>query len=311
MLFSFLIAYNLNIHYFKHKLNNVVNKKFIILVKIRSFKAMRAQLLYWFHNELSARSIPCEHRHPYWQLEILVSGLLRIGTIKKLREFKAPSLVLISPETLHAVQKNSGEGEAFSFKFQANEYQQNALGVFVAPNDYFGGWLYDTVIDLCRDEKQNSELFINKAHVLEHLLAALMEHVGRCLPGTLPTEPELFTRLREFVLMAGRAANIETASEYLKCSPAHLKYMFRRISREHPELDAGGSVKDFIDRVCVELIEKHLRYSKMSVGEIAEAVNFPDIYKLSRFYRRMRKMAPSEFRKNLVVHFTFEAKRSK
>jgi len=260
---------------------------------------MRTQFLYWFHNELSAKSLPCEHLHPYWQLEVVISGHLHIGPIKKMREFKAPCMVLVSPETLHTVQKSSGEGEAFSFKFQLIEHQQDFPGIFAIPNDYLGNWLYMTIINLFRSEKQNSELFINKVHLLEHLLAMLLEHIDTCLSGTLPAEPELLVRLREFVLMIGRDANIDTASKYLNCSPAHLKYMFRCISQTYSELGAGTSVKDFIDQVCVELIEKHLRYSKMPIGEIAKAVNFPDIYKLSRFYRRIRKITPSDFRKNL------------
>ncbi len=287
----------LNIHCSAYILNNKMNNVFIILVK-NGRRQMRTELLYWYFNSLTYESIPNEHCHPYWQMEVLIYGLLRIGPVKGLREFHAPAIVVISPETPHTVQKKSGEGEALSIKLQVDDHRLDHIGIFSVPDDDFCLWLQKTVAEMIANEKQNPEQLIRNLHVLEHLASAFFEHLAECVSENKPKEPQLFTRLREIVLTMGRAANIDSAAEQLKCTPAHLKYIFRCTSEQFPELHAGSSVKNFMDLICAEMIERYLKYSKLPVGKIAEASGFPDIYKFSRFYRRMRSRSPSEFRKN-------------
>ena len=82
---------------------------------------MDTKILYWYHNKLNNKSTPSFHRHPFYQVEIIIQGCLHIGPRKNIKIFKAPQIVIIPPNIEHTIGKNAGEGEALSFKIKSNK----------------------------------------------------------------------------------------------------------------------------------------------------------------------------------------------
>ena len=111
----------------------------------------------------------------------------------------------------------------------------------------------------------------------------------------LSRESPLFSRLYDLVHARGREVNVFLAAEELKMSVSKLKFRFVCESRNAPERNAGSSVKKYLDILLLDLIEDYLKYSALSIGEIARATRFSDIYSLSHFYKRMRGRAPTRF----------------
>ena len=259
---------------------------------------MDTKILYWYHNKLNNKSTPSFHRHPFYQVEIIIQGCLHIGPRKNIKIFKAPQIVIIPPNIEHTIGKNAGEGEALSFKIKSNKSYNFPKRIFTADNDYFTQWLTHAVKSLILE---NNAPLDSKIQVAGYIFDSLLEYLDNSLKKQECPEPEIFVLTREKVMAWGRLANIDNIAEALGFSAAHYKYVFRKTAIDNPSLGISTSPKDFIDNVLVEMIERYLKYSKMSISQVAASTNFPDIYKLSRFYFRIRGVSPTDFRKYHAV----------
>ena len=83
------------------------------------------------------------------------------------------------------------------------------------------------------------------------------------------------------------------AAEELNLTVSQLKYRFAGECAKAGLPDR--SAKHYIDRLLTELIESYLEYSMFSIGEIARATRFPDIYSMSHFYKRLRGRSPANW----------------
>jgi AraC-like DNA-binding protein len=61
----------------------------------------------------------------------------------------------------------------------------------------------------------------------------------------------------------------------------------------------GTALKRYVDRERCRVAESLVMYSDLNVGEIAESLNFIDIYSFSRFFKRQTGKSPRDFRKTL------------
>lgn len=129
---------------------------------------------------------------------------------------------------------------------------------------------------------------VENIRCMEYLLMDLLFELFRESGNPRP-EPDLPTRLNQLVQTRGREINVQIAAMELGMTVSQLKYQFRR------ESPSGCGLKKFLDEVLASLIENYLEYSKLSIGEIARAVRFPDIYSMSHFYRRIRGRPPKMF----------------
>ena len=254
---------------------------------------MDTKLLYRYHNNLQHKSKPNVHQHPFYQIEIITQGSIYINSQNNETEYNAPAIVIIPPNIKHTIAKESGSGEAFSFKIQTDILTKQPQKIFAMEQNCFTDWFYDSIVKLARSDNYSPTA---EGKLFEYTFSALFIHLGENSEKYKNAEPELFRRIREFTLSHGRLANIDTAAEYLGCSSAHLKYIFRKTAVENPSCNISTSPKDFIDNVILEMIERYLKYSDMPISQIAKSTQFPDIYKLSRFYCRMRGISPLKFR---------------
>ena len=256
---------------------------------------MYTKLLYWYHNELHHNSKPNTHRHPFYQLEIVLQGAINIEDSNTQHKINAPAIAVIPPNIEHTISKKEYEGEAFSFKLQSPEIKNIPQKIFTVEYDSFTQWLTETLSALILQAKYPP---ITQNEIITSLFSVFFTRLNKVYSSQKDTEPELFHQIREFVLVHGRLANIDNTAAHLHCTSNHLKYIFRKTALENPQFKTGTSPKIFIDNIILEMIERYLKYSKMSISQIAKSTKFPDIYKLSRFYFRMCGISPSEARRN-------------
>ena len=254
------------------------------------------ELLHWCHDQNEIIRQLTVHDHPHWQLEFCVGGRIAAHDGKKILTLQPGMVFLVPPQSSHGFQKPHPNTESYSFKFKIeDDTDLSGSRIRLVPPDSLTRWWGRVLLELIADETQGSLIVNHKQDALEYLLLNIMHYVYRGFQkGTALPEP--ITQLREMVLSEGREINVETAAARLGCTVSSLKYSFARAAKQCPELNGDTSVKRYLDRVCLELVENHLEYSSFSIGRIAETTGFPDIYALSRFYTRMRGFPPSHFK---------------
>lgn len=101
--------------------------------------------------------------------------------------------------------------------------------------------------------------------------------------------------LREFnYLVEQNFREKRTVQEYadlLNKSPKTLSNLFSKISEKSP-------LQLIHERITIEA-RRLLRYTDKSIKEITYDLNFEDIQTFSRFFKKMEKISPSDFKKNL------------
>jgi AraC-like DNA-binding protein len=257
---------------------------------------IQLELLHWCHDQNEVIRQLTIHDHPHWQLEFCVKGSIATYDIQKTLLLQPGMFFLVPPQSSHGFLKPHPNTESYSFKFKIdNDIHWSGANIrWISPDD-FTRWLGRVLLELIADETQGSLIVNHKQDALEYLLLSMVHYVYRGFQkGTALPEP--ITQLREMVLSEGRKINVEMAATRLGCTVSSLKYSFARAAKQCLELNGDTSVKRYLDRVCLELVENHLEYSSFSIGRIAETTGFPDIYALSRFYTRMRGFPPSHFK---------------
>ena len=254
--------------------------------------SMKKPQLKFLSHDVNLSLSDREHSHPYWQLEYVAGGApvaICDGSGKR-RELPPRTFVLIPPLTPHRFIR-SGEGTetcSFKFTFEAESVFSREIRLYSASQPFFE-WVAGQMEHLFA----GSCSVLQRNLLLEYLLMDLLHFVFQGTPAAGGESP-LFSRLYDLVHSRGREVNVSLAAEELNLTVSQLKYRFLCESRNAPERKAGTSVKRYIDGLLAELIEDYLKYSALTIGEIAKATRFPDIYSLSHFYKRMRGRAPTQ-----------------
>jgi|GEM_PF-4684124 AraC-like DNA-binding protein len=255
----------------------------------------RLKLLHWCHDKNEITRMLTIHDHPYWQLEFCTDGHIATHDGEKMLMLLPGMFFLVPPQAPHGFLKPCPGTESYSFKFQiADDVRLSADWATPVPPSPFTRWLGGVLLELVVNETQGSLSVNRKQDALEYLLSNVVHYVYR-EPRESTVLPEPIIQLREMVLSEGKRINVEMAAARLNCSVSRLKYLFARAAARCREVNGDTSVKRYLDRVCLELVENYLEYSSFSIGRIAETTGFPDIYALSRFYTRMRGYPPSRF----------------
>lgn len=246
-------------------------------------------LKFWSHD-LNRPLVDKVHTHPYWQMEYIVRG----GGTRVFDRNDAPvelkngMFVLIPPLVPHRFAR-IGEGtETCSFKFTfAGGNPQGDILLYSGELPFFR-WTGGEVERLIAAPLP----VLERNRLLEYLLMNILDCTSAASPES-ENETPLLSRLRDLVHSRGRELNVCVAAEELNLTVSQLKYRFAGECAKAGLPDR--SVKRYIDRLLTELIESYLEYSMLSIGEIARATRFPDIYSMSHFYKRLRGRSPANW----------------
>ena len=246
------------------------------------------RLLYWGWDVNDFASDP-PHRHPFWQIEVIVNGRIETAVDGEIFTLDDNSIFVIPPENLHNFnKKRTSVANVLSFKFDFANTPANLHSTIISGSE-FSDHICSTLVNLLAGNKRNRLLSADSQIALEYILGNIVHYCYAHKPQDVAQESRFVRELCEYINYHGKDVNVQSAAENFKCSTSFLK--------RHIKQEKGISAKAFIDRECFRIIKKHLKYSNLKLTQIAEIMNFPDIYAFSRFFKRMSGLSPSQYRK--------------
>lgn len=238
------------------------------------------KLIYYSHDVRKKGETPF-HCHKFWQLEIILSDRISLKTDHEERILPPNSIVMIPPETNHQLRYLENDSEYISLKFEYFDgAPENRISIIPETDDNV--LLRDS---LTKYLSGRNILTPGSTRVTEHLISAVLEN-----NISSEEKDELFSIAEDYVAShCFRQITVTDLAQATGCSVSLLNLRFR----EKREI----SPKKFIDIERGKLIRSYLLYSTLSIAQIAEKMNFPDIYSFSRFCKRLNGSYPGELRK--------------
>ncbi len=154
-------------------------------------------------------------------------------------------------------------------------------------------------IDLISKEIRHPEALYTQ-EIANQLLTALFYKTGDLLQHYLLTHPEAAAPVRDrsenyfrqFTQLLGEHYRRERSVGYyanqLCITPKYLSTIIKRIS--------GRSVSEWIDNFVILEAKALLKYSDMSIQEIAYYLNFPNQSFFGSYFKRLTGMSPSQYK---------------
>ena len=230
-----------------------------------------------------------------------------------LQEFrlKKDSLFIFSPKHILQVQSNNRFKAhliviAPDFLKRINIDTKRMMPLFLQ----FGSL---PCMDLTHDESQSLRSFISmveqelkgsetdfSSEIIGGLIAATIYKVGDILTHYLTEHPEVDSPIhnraeeyfRQFTELLGEHYKHERSvgfyARQLCITPKYLTTLIKRIS--------GKSVSEWIDNYVILEAKTLLKYSNMSVQEIAYYLNFPNQSFFGSYFKRNAGMSPSQYK---------------
>lgn len=108
----------------------------------------------------------------------------------------------------------------------------------------------------------------------------------------------LFKRFLELLAEnGGMERSVSAYAEKLCITPKYLSALSKKVS--------GRTALSWIHQFTIDAIIKRLRYSNMTIKEISDAMNFPNISFFGKFVKSQTGMSPSEYKRNI---YSFDKK---
>lgn len=251
------------------------------------FPAAWPEILYWGRG---GQNLTPEHIHPFFQLEIGISGVLRGADSRGPFTIGPGECRLFAPEEPHGFHGNGGMLDYASLKFRFPKF------TFTPRNDRVTAALLERIVALLPAGPIPPGQDAERLHLLAGELYLLLLELHRDAPPAADAPPALLRRINAAVLQQGYRLNVSLLADELGLSLSQLKYRFQLENNT-----ASPHLKDYIDSLLTFAARRHLEYSALRPGEIAELLRFPDVYTFSRFFKRRTGMTPSEFRRQHTV----------
>jgi AraC-like DNA-binding protein len=250
-------------------------------------KDIQTELLYWCHDTNYSEKQK-EHSHAFWQMEIFIKGKHKIISDSKKLESATPGILVLPPFTKHKIIYPPPPQESYSFKFTANipDIPQTPI---LTPEDQFITFFRESLQKLSPPENNTGIPAGLRKKATEYLLSDILRYISPEPSAGNRAEPDFVSNTKEIVYTYGAEANVSFIAEKLGWSTGYLKHIFKR--------ELNMSIKKFIDREMAGIIKKYLLYSDRNITETASLCHFPDVYSLSRFFKRVTGKTPSGYKK--------------
>lgn len=220
-----------------------------------------------------------QHAHPFWQLELLRAGRIS-STVAGLDYVSAPGdLLFIPPETAHSLVCKEGPAECLIVKFRAEATARRPVHI---TGSTLAVATAEALCELLPDPPR--PLQANPKHQAELLLQVLFHHA-------YPPDKEPGRGLKERIdaHLARREGGYVTVEEIAKLAGYSVSHTSRLFRDAH-----GQSLKQYLDRKRADFSRNLLRYSELTIAEVAQRQEFNDLSAFSRFVRRHLGASPRE-----------------
>ena len=253
---------------------------------------MDIELLYWGRSwgKLSSNGKRKFEYHPYCQLEICESGHLLMTTDHGKFVLRSGDMLLLPPGTGHYVTYPDENNKFYSLKFESSAATTTPTLIL---NCILSQWCINS-LNFCHpaDARYAMPITNSNREFVEGVLAVCMKHFCADEVKRQTGEPEIFKKIRDAVLISGKAINVESCAENLNMSAAQLNYQFSKALKEHGVSPENYSVKKLIDQAILHQIDRYLDFTDFSLSMIAQQLKFNNVYTFSRYYKRLTGISP-------------------
>jgi len=225
------------------------------------------------------------HVHPYWQMSVVRNKGFSVELDKDLTLApEAGDIMFIPPQNWHYFNFPNGK-DAWTLKFTLARGEEK-FPPGILPVSGSSRLLHRWLSELLQQKTESDD---SGNIILEHLIAAALDlHFhGQDIGGS---ETELIREARLFIEEQqgqGFAVKAGDVSAHLKLSTAYLTRIFKA--------QLGVPLKVYIDQQRFDLARKLMAFSDHNLSEIASELGFDDVFRFSRFFKRMSGVCPSAY----------------
>jgi AraC-like DNA-binding protein len=246
---------------------------------------VRCEILYVQRGRSPAGLEFAAHAHPFWQLEIALAGGFRCRTRAGDLVLAAGDGLLIPAQVGHAFLYDR-RSRHISLKVRVDGVPPAAAAIPLSP---LPAWpaLRDALVAVVDHERADRP----RQHAAGHLVEALIA-LATAPRAAHEEPPSLVEQVRALVEHGeNRRWSVAAVARALGYSTSHASMVFRR--------EAAMTLKSFLDQARQEAAARLLADTDHAVGEIAAALEFPDVFAFSRFVKRIAGVSPRALRARL------------
>ncbi|RAJ28110.1 AraC family transcriptional regulator [Pedobacter cryoconitis] len=158
--------------------------------------------------------------------------------------------------------------------------------------------LFKVLITQLIEEKENQLSFSNI--ITQNIVFLLLHLIARNIQQNIISISKIHNpkdRIHEITvyvqqhIYAKELIKIENISAHFNKSPDHLNRYFKQ--------QTGNTIKDYITKYKLELIKTRLKYSDLTITEIANEMNFTDESHLNKTFKSVFGQTASQFKKTV------------
>jgi AraC-like DNA-binding protein len=246
---------------------------------------VRCEVLYVQRGASPGGHVFASHAHPFWQVEVAISGRFRCLSTDDEVRLRAGDGLLIPAGFTHGFRYDR-RSRHVSLKVRVDGV---AVPTSVIPLADLPGWLAlrDALVALVDHDRPDRA----RQHAAGHLLEAIIALAVAPKPQH-EEPPSIVEQVRTLVDHGeNRRWSVAAVAQALGYSPGHASAMFRA--------QAAMTLKSFLDQARQEAAARLLAETDHAIGEIADLLEFPDVFAFSRFVSRVAGVSPRALRERL------------
>ncbi|MFH6935976.1 helix-turn-helix domain-containing protein [Flavobacterium sp. FlaQc-30] len=260
------------------------------------------------------------HKHHYFELIYIMEGEGIHNINGNHYDFKKGEAFLLTPEDAHTFIISSPVKSCI-IDFTQNFFSAKGKGdlidsdgelfkrleyIFHNHNKIKGNLLQgndadfiEKLIEQLLNEKENPSLIGES--IIKNIVFLLLQFVTRNIQvqntlnrayGSSGRAYDIINYIQQFIYDK-ESLRLEVMAGYFKTSPDHLTRIFKS--------DIGKTIKEYVIDYKIELIKTRLKFSTLSVSEIAYELNFTDESHLNKLFKNKFGVSVAEFKKSLKI----------
>ncbi len=242
-------------------------------------------LLYFEESRKRLGELIRPHRHDFWQLDVTLIG--QFSTIVDGQSYSndTGNLLFIPPNASHELVCKSNRGHALIFKFSDARSERR---VRLLPSTPRREGLVTILASMMHEWQLREEPPLRCQ--IDMLLETLwIDAYQRQESPSPPSRRSLVARIDALLeARPGSHVTVADAARAVGYSGSHTSRLFRQ--------ERGESLKHYLDRRRAEAARTLLRFSELTISEIAHRLEFADLSSFSRFIRQQLGCSPREIR---------------
>jgi AraC-like DNA-binding protein len=249
--------------------------------------AVRCEVLYVQRGTSPAGHEFASHAHPFWQVEIAQAGAFRCRTGGEEVHLR-PGDGLLIPGGLEHGFRYDRSSRHVSLKVRVDGVASPSRVLVLSDLPTWPA-LRDAVVSLVDHDRPDRARQHATGHVLEAIIALAVA------PRAEHEEPPSIVEQVRALVEHGehRRWSVSAVARALGLSPGHASAVFRA--------QAAMTLKSFLDQARREAAAQLLAETNHSISEIADLLEFPDVFAFSRFVKRVAGVSPRSLRRKLAA----------